>query len=111
MLYIFSCVWDNELCSADDFAEVLTDHGVCFTFNSGNNGKVLEVMQTGIKGHNGLHVPLLALCKLNLWAYYISGSKVKCQGHRGEKYKEFIFQPSVRISGSILMSQGSRSKS
>ena len=49
-MFLHRCVWDNEDCSADDFEEVLTDHGVCYSFNSGKNISVLDVAYTGNPG-------------------------------------------------------------
>ena len=43
-----SCTWDENECSTADFYPQLTDYGVCFTFNSGNDGRsVRYVSQTG----------------------------------------------------------------
>ena len=42
-----SCIWDRKECQADDFSTSVTDHGVCYTFNSGQNGLVRMASQTG----------------------------------------------------------------
>ncbi|CAC5411235.1 unnamed protein product [Mytilus coruscus] len=34
---IFSCLWKGKTCKSDDFKTVLTDHGVCFTWNSNDD--------------------------------------------------------------------------
>ncbi|XP_041378054.1 acid-sensing ion channel 1C-like [Gigantopelta aegis] len=40
---IVSCKWQGEVCGPQNFTEILTDHGVCYTFNS----KRLHVSSTG----------------------------------------------------------------
>ena len=46
---IFSCMWDQKPCSPDSFVMYITDHGLCYTFNSGKNGSgpLLAATQTG----------------------------------------------------------------
>lgn len=42
------CSWGEEKFSISEFVRVLTDYGVCYTFNSGrHNGTVREVSRTG----------------------------------------------------------------
>ncbi len=43
------CLWDGLPCSSSDFYTVLTDFGICYTFNSGFNssGMVRFVTHTG----------------------------------------------------------------
>ena len=43
-----SCTWDQKTCSPESFVMYITDHGLCYTFNSGKNGsQVLAATQTG----------------------------------------------------------------
>ncbi|KAK7482547.1 hypothetical protein BaRGS_00026258 [Batillaria attramentaria] len=42
---IVACEWQNEKCGPENFTQVLTDHGVCFTFN--DKEKPLFVASTG----------------------------------------------------------------
>ena len=46
MLMTFSCKWCGKNCSARDFEDITTDHGVCFTFNN-NLLNQFSVSQTG----------------------------------------------------------------
>ena len=66
-MFLRRCVWNNEDCSADDFEEVLTDHGVCYSFNSGKNRSVLDVAYTGRPGLTSLflsqHLQFLNICR------------------------------------------------
>ncbi len=46
--FYFSCTWDQKACSSESFVMYITDHGLCYTFNSGKNGsQVLAATQTG----------------------------------------------------------------
>ncbi|CAC5415202.1 unnamed protein product [Mytilus coruscus] len=48
--FIFSCSWKGIPCKQDDFDKILTDHGVCFTWNSKDNGYVSSPgVENGLK--------------------------------------------------------------
>ena len=50
-----SCSWKGEPCNINrDFVTTLTDTGVCYTFNSGENADPLLVMESG----NDIDLPL-----------------------------------------------------
>ena len=39
-LIFFSCYWDGERCDIErDFQQIITDLGVCYSFNSNSTGK------------------------------------------------------------------------
>lgn len=44
---ITDCMWDSAPCNLDDFDEVYTDHGVCFTFNKPKSKAVRYINSTG----------------------------------------------------------------
>ena len=53
---LFECTWRSlEKCSADNFTMVITDWGICYTFNN-NPLTALQVRQPG--SHNGLSLRL-----------------------------------------------------
>ena len=49
------CSWRGSPCGVDNFTQVMTDSGVCYTFN-GNTTDPLQVSQAGSK--NGLSLSL-----------------------------------------------------
>ncbi|KAL9964423.1 hypothetical protein ACROYT_G028064 [Oculina patagonica] len=45
---LLGCVWSGQMCDYRNFTPVLTDMGLCHTFNSGKNGeRILKVKQAG----------------------------------------------------------------
>ncbi|XP_071109614.1 uncharacterized protein [Haliotis cracherodii] len=55
---IVSCTWRGVACGSENFTEVVTDHGVCYTFNTPDEGTrdVLRVFSPGAE--NGLSLTL-----------------------------------------------------
>ncbi|GAB1602164.1 acid-sensing ion channel 1C-like, partial, partial [Argonauta hians] len=54
---IISCMWGSERCTSDNFTQIYTDHGVCYTYSQrhGEN-KYRKVLSTG--SENGLRLIL-----------------------------------------------------
>lgn len=68
---IIDCMWKTvEKCSHADFTQIITDFGVCYTFNNPTDPrKVLTVRQTGTE--HGLFLRL----NLELYEYYFGPRK------------------------------------
>ena len=53
---VFRCRWDGQPCDETNFTTTLTDHGLCYTFNSGKLMPAFIISQTGME-QNEHHVP------------------------------------------------------
>ncbi|XP_071380707.1 acid-sensing ion channel 1B [Centroberyx affinis] len=54
---MLECNFRGEDCGAEDFTEIFTRYGKCYTFNSGQDGRPLQVTMKGGMG-NGLEIML-----------------------------------------------------
>ena len=68
----------NEKCSAKDFVPILTSFGMCYTFNSGADGKVKAVDTAGVS--SGLTVMLDAQTRDYFIGRFSAGFKVLVHG-------------------------------
>ena len=50
--YVFRCKWEGNLCHPKNLTKEVTDYGVCYTFNSGDNP--LPTEKTGSRFGLGL---------------------------------------------------------
>ncbi|KAL5014523.1 hypothetical protein ScPMuIL_008793 [Solemya velum] len=55
--FIVSCTWGNEVCYPENFTTVLTDHGVCYTFN-GDTAPGASLVVTSTGAEHGLKLTL-----------------------------------------------------
>ena len=47
--FIVLCRYGGRQCTDDQFSSVITDLGVCYTFNSGEDGRILRATGTGVR--------------------------------------------------------------
>ena len=70
--------WEELDCFAKDFVPLVTPRGMCYTFNSGNDGKVKTVNSAGVS--TGLTVILDAQTHEYTYGRYSEGFKVLVHG-------------------------------
>lgn len=83
---ICSFGWEESPCSAKDFSPFVTQWGMCYTFNSGNDGDIRRVDTTGVSA--GLRVILDVQTYEHTWGKYSEGFKVLIHG-QGEHVDEW----------------------
>ncbi|XP_070576557.1 acid-sensing ion channel 3-like [Ptychodera flava] len=68
---IFRCTWKGQPCSTDNFTMILTDLGVCYTFNSGSSGSQSQTVQAP-----GSRFALQLLLDVQQWDYILGPTEV-----------------------------------
>ena len=78
--------WEELTCSAKDFVPIVTEWGMCYTFNSGAGGKVRKVDTAGVS--SGMSLILDTQTSEYTQGKFSEGFKVLIHG-QGEYFDEF----------------------